>query len=224
LSGDSYTTVELANGGKFAVAISDGMGNGERAKQESRSALTILEQLLKSGMDETLAIKSVNSILNLRSSDDVYATVDVALVDLYNADTTFMKIGSMPSYIKRGLSIIPICANNLPIGILNEIDVDLIRLQLQADDLLIMMTDGVFGTNGYDSERERWIMRCISEIQVEDTQCFADMLLEKVMRSNGGSIDDDMTVVVTRIQRHHAPWASFRWSTMADEEPARIVS
>ena len=30
LSGDSYSTLELGNG-KFAVAISDGMGNGERA-------------------------------------------------------------------------------------------------------------------------------------------------------------------------------------------------
>ncbi len=76
LSGDSFSTVELGNG-KFAVAISDGMGNGERARLESSTALSILQQLLQSGMDEKLAIKSVNSVLLLRSSDEMYATVDV---------------------------------------------------------------------------------------------------------------------------------------------------
>lgn len=66
MSGDSFSTVELGNG-TFAVALSDGMGNGERARMESSAALNILEQLLQSGMDEKLAIKSVNSVLMLRS-------------------------------------------------------------------------------------------------------------------------------------------------------------
>ncbi len=78
LSGDSFSTVELGNG-KFAVALSDGMGNGERAKMESSTALTILQQLLQSGMDEELAIKSVNSVLLLRSTEEMFATIDVAL-------------------------------------------------------------------------------------------------------------------------------------------------
>ena len=224
LSGDSYTAVDLGNGGKFAVAISDGMGNGERDKMESRSALTILEQLLKSGMDERLAIKSVNSILNLRSSDDVYATVDVALIDLFNADTTFMKIGSMPSFIKRGQTIIPVSANNLPIGILQDIDVDLIRLQLHEDDMLIMMTDGAFDSGGCDAEAERRMMKLIESIDIEDAQCFADMLLEKIMRQHRGLIHDDMTIVVTRIERHRQPWATFAWPSVSNEERERVVS
>ena len=224
LSGDSYTAVDLGTGGKFAVAISDGMGNGERAKMESRSALTILEQLLKSGMDERLAIKSVNSILNLRSSDDVYATVDVALIDLFNADTTFMKIGSMPSFIKRGQTIIPVSANNLPIGILQDIDVDLIRLQLHEDDMLIMMTDGAFDSGGCDAEAERRMMKLIESIDIEDAQCFADMLLEKIMRQHRGLIHDDMTIVVTRIERHRQPWATFAWPSVSNEERERVVS
>lgn len=66
LSGDSFSTVELGNG-TFAVSISDGMGNGERARMESSAALGMLEKLLQSGMDEKLAVKSVNSILLLRS-------------------------------------------------------------------------------------------------------------------------------------------------------------
>src|SRR5690606_20148868 len=92
-SGDSFSISELSNG-KFVAAVSDGMGNGERAKQESGSALSILEGLLQSGMNEQLAIKSVNSVLLLRSVEEMFATIDLALIDLYSARTTFLKIGS----------------------------------------------------------------------------------------------------------------------------------
>src|SRR5690606_1421015 len=124
-SGDSFSSLELGNG-KFAVAISDGMGNGERASMESRTALMVLQQLLQSGMDEKLAIQSVNSVLLLRSTDEMYATIDMALIDLYSAETTFLKIGSTPSFIKRGSEVIVVHGENLPVGILQDIDVDLI--------------------------------------------------------------------------------------------------
>ncbi|MFC4098285.1 stage II sporulation protein E [Paenibacillus xanthanilyticus] len=223
LSGDSFSTSELGNG-KFAVAISDGMGNGERAKLESSTALTVLEQLLQSGMDEKLAIKSVNSILLLRSQDEMFATVDVALIDMYSAKTTFMKIGSTPSFIKRGNEVIPITASNLPVGILKEIDVDLIRVQLQPGDTLIMMTDGIYDAPGHAVNKEMWMKRVIQEIAAEEPQQIADALLERVVRYHKGEIVDDMTVVVARVERHQPEWATFRWPGMTKVERPRTVS
>ncbi|MBJ6361262.1 stage II sporulation protein E [Paenibacillus sp. GCM10012307] len=223
LSGDSFSTVELGNG-KFAVAISDGMGNGERARLESSTALSILQQLLQSGMDEKLAIKSVNSVLLLRSSDEMYATVDVALIDMYTAKTTFMKIGSTPSFIKRGSEVIMITANNLPVGILQEIDVDLIRVQLQPGDTLIMMTDGIYDAPGHAVNKELWMKRVIQEIQEDQPQEIAEQLLDKVVRHHDGQIIDDMTVVVAKIEKHQPEWATFRWPGLSRLERPRTVS
>ncbi len=223
LSGDSFSTVELGNG-KFAVAISDGMGNGERAKQESSTALTILQQLLQSGMDEKLAIKSVNSVLLLRSSDEIFATVDVALIDMYTAKTTFMKIGSTPSFIKRGNEVILVTANNLPVGILQDIDVDLIRVQLQPGDTLIMMTDGIYDAPGHAVNKEMWMKRVIQEIRTDNPQEIADSLLDTVVRYHKGDIVDDMTVVVARVDKHQPEWATFRWPGLTKVERPRTVS
>jgi len=223
LSGDSFSTVELGNG-KFAVAISDGMGNGERAKIESSTALTILQQLLQSGMDEKLAIKSVNSVLLLRSADEVFATVDVALIDMYTAKTTFLKIGSTPSFIKRGNEVIPISANNLPVGILQDIDVDLIRIQLMPGDTLIMMTDGIYDAPGHAVNKEMWMKRVIQEIKSDNPQEIADCLLETVVRYHKGEIMDDMTVVVARVDKHQPEWATFRWPGISKVERPRTVS
>jgi len=61
VSGDSYKMLELGTG-KYAVAISDGMGNGKRAREESEETLRLLQQILQTGIPEKVAIKSINSI------------------------------------------------------------------------------------------------------------------------------------------------------------------
>jgi stage II sporulation protein E len=223
LSGDSFSTVELGNG-TFAVSISDGMGNGERARMESSAALGMLEKLLQSGMDEKLAVKSVNSILLLRSPDEFYATVDMALIDQYSAQTTFMKIASAPSFIRRGSEVIPITSSNLPIGIIKDIDVDLISMQLRAGDILIMMTDGIYDAPGYAVNKEIWMKRLIQELEGDDPQDMADSLLDKVIRYQGNEIHDDMTIVISRLDHFHPEWSSLHMPGIGRMERPRTVS
>ncbi|MGN7765803.1 stage II sporulation protein E [Paenibacillus sp. 22594] len=223
LSGDSFSTVELGNG-TFAVSISDGMGNGERARMESSAALGMLEKLLQSGMDEKLAVKSVNSILLLRSPDEFYATVDMALIDQYSAQTTFMKIASAPSFIRRGSEVIPITASNLPIGIIKDIEVDLVSMQLHPGDILIMMTDGIYDAPGYAVNKEIWMKRLIQELEGDDPQVMADNLLEKVIRYQGNEIHDDMTIVVSRLDHFHPEWSSLHLPGIGRMERPRTVS
>ncbi|MDT2235541.1 SpoIIE family protein phosphatase [Paenibacillus larvae] len=215
--------MELSNG-KFAVALSDGMGNGERARAESSTALSILQQLLQSGMDEKLAIKSVNSVLLLRSPEEMYATVDMALIDLYSAETTFMKIGSIPSFIKRCGQVIPISANNLPVGIIQDIDIDLVSVQLQPGDTLIMMTDGVYDAPGHTVNKEVWMKRVIHELQAKTPQEIADALLDQVMKYHRGDVHDDMTVVVARVEKYRPEWGTFRWPGLHRMERPKVVS
>jgi stage II sporulation protein E len=223
LSGDSFNITELGNG-KFAVAVSDGMGNGERAKLESSGALSILQQFLQSGMDEQLAIKSVNSVLLLRSADEMYTTIDLALIDMYTAQTTFLKIGSTPSFVKRGKEIITIMANNLPVGILQDIDVDLVSVQLLPGDILIIMTDGIYDAPGPAVNKELWMRRIIQDIQAETPQDIADCLLETVVRHHHGDIIDDMTVIVTRIEKYKPEWSTVRWNVLPRVERPKTVS
>lgn len=223
LSGDSFRTMDLGNG-KLAVALSDGMGNGERARLESSTALTILQQLLESGMDEKVAIKSVNSVLLLRSSDEMYATVDLALINRFNAHTTFLKIGSAPSFIKRGKEVLVISSSNLPVGILQEIDVELVSVQLQPHDMLIMMTDGIYDAPGHTINKELWLKRVIQEIQVTDPQDFADCILERVVRTQQGEIVDDMTVLVSRVEKYIPEWATVSIPGAVKLERSKTVS
>jgi stage II sporulation protein E len=207
VSGDSYSTIELGMG-KYAVAISDGMGNGERAHYESNETLQLLQKILQSGIEETVAIKSVNSVLSLRTTDEIFSTLDLAMIDLQNASAKFLKIGSTPSFIKRGNKVFQIQASNLPIGIIEDFEVDVVSEQLKAGDLLIMMSDGVFEGPKHVENYDLWMKRKIQEIQTDKPQDVAELILEEVIRSRQNAIDDDMTVAVTKIKHNTPKWAS----------------
>ncbi|HJV30913.1 MAG TPA: SpoIIE family protein phosphatase, partial [Bacillales bacterium] len=207
ISGDSFSTMELG-GGKFAIAISDGMGNGEKAHDESKETLLLLQKILQSGIEEKVAIKSVNSVLSLRTTDEIFSTLDLAMIDLQNASTKFLKVGSTPSFVKRGNKVIKIQSSNLPIGILQEFEVDVVSQQLKAGDLLIMMSDGVFEGPKHVENYDAWMKRKIQELETDDPQEVADLIMEEVIRSSSGQIDDDMTVTVARVKHNTPKWAS----------------
>ncbi|MDB5085150.1 MAG: spoIIE, partial [Bacilli bacterium] len=209
LSGDSFTMLDVGNG-KYAVAVSDGMGNGERAMQESSAAIRLLGQLLKAGFDEQTAIKTVNSVLLLRSQEEMFTTLDLALIDLFTARTEFLKIGSAPSFIKRGQTVKAIRGENVPIGILQEIDIQTLEIELQAGDLLVLLSDGILEAPRHVEDREQWLRHQIEQFQSQDPQQVADLLMELAVRVNGGRISDDMTVVVARVDQHHPEWASIK--------------
>lgn len=207
VSGDSFSTMELG-AGKYAVAISDGMGNGERAHVESVETLRLLQQILQSGIEEKVAIKSINSILSLRTTDEIFSTLDLAVVDLHDAAVKFLKIGSTPSFIKRGSQLMKVEASNLPIGIIREFEVEVVSEQLKAGDLLIMMSDGILEGPKHIENVDMWLRRKIRDMETEDPQDVADLILEEVVRTRSGAIEDDMTVVVARIQRNVPEWAA----------------
>ncbi len=208
VSGDSYSTIELG-AGKYALAISDGMGNGERAHEESTETLRLLQQILQSGIQEQIAIKSINSILSLRTSEEIFSTLDLAVIDLHDAAVRFLKIGSTPSFIKRGNTMHKIEASNLPIGIIREFDVEVVTEQLKPGDVLIMMSDGIFEGPKHVENVDVWLKRKIKEMETDSPQEIADLLLEEVVRNRAGEIEDDMTVLVTKVDINKPKWAAF---------------
>lgn len=207
ISGDSYKLIELGYG-KYAMAISDGMGNGKRAREESEETLRLLQQILQTGIPEKVAIKSINSILSLRTTDEMFATLDLAVINLHNAHVRFLKIGSTPSLIKRDEEILNISASNLPIGIIPQFDVEIVNKQLKAGDYLFMMSDGIFEGPKHVENIDMWFKRKIQKMQTKDPQAIADLILEEVIRSQSGIIEDDMTILVAQIKKNTPKWAT----------------
>lgn len=207
ISGDSYSAMELSSG-KYALAISDGMGNGARAHEESSETLRLLQQILQSGIDEHVAIKSINSVLSLRTNDEIFSTLDLAVIDLHHAGVQFLKIGSTPSFVKRGNQLHMIQASNLPIGIISDVDVEVVHDELKDGDMLIMASDGIFDGPKHIENMDAWFKRKLRELETDEPQEVADILLEEVIRTTEGAIVDDMTLVIAKISKFQPKWAT----------------
>jgi stage II sporulation protein E len=197
ICGDSFTISTLKEG-KELIALSDGMGVGEKACSESQAAVRLLENLLNSGFQSRVALNTINSVLMLKSTSDTFATIDMVMIDLYTAEVDFIKIGSAPSFIKRGKRVGVITSNSLPIGILDNIDIVSEKRALCAKDMLVLVSDGVLeisrGVNDSD-----WIPGFLEAIDEKDPQLVAEMILNKALILCNGKPNDDMTVICINI-------------------------
>ncbi|CAM5396180.1 hypothetical protein BSAF29S_02617 [Bacillus safensis subsp. safensis] len=113
------------------------------------------------------------------------------------------KLVQTPSFIKRGDQVMKVQASNLPIGIIDEFEVEVVSEQMKAGDLLIMMSDGIFEGPKHIENHDLWVKRKMKSFKTEDPQEIADLLMEEVIRTRAGQIDDDMTVVVIRLRPQH---------------------
>jgi stage II sporulation protein E len=203
VNGDNCAVLPL-NGGKVALLLSDGMGSGSEAAGESNSAIKFLRKMLESGFAVDVAVDTVNAMLLLKSPEEKFATLDMLIVDLYSAEGEFLKIGAAPSYVKRVREVGVLKRNSLPIGILNNIEIDPIEVQLAAGDIIVMVSDGIADAPHVSVDKELWlsnILRCLDESNPTD---IAERVLTEAKRASGGRDQDDMTVLCIKIEQKYS--------------------
>ena len=198
VSGDTNTFMNTGDG-KFIVALSDGMGTGQRAATQSRATINLLEQFLETGFDKDTAVKMINSILVLKSTDDAFATIDLSVVDLFNGNVEFVKFGAVPTYIKRADRIELIKTASLPAGILNNIEVELVSKKLEDGDFIIMMSDGILDSFREYEDGDKVLRDFIEGISSINPQDIADQILDRAYANCSGKPIDDMMVVAAKI-------------------------
>ena len=200
VSGDSSLQIKLDDG-KYLLALSDGMGSGPDAMKSSKIAIKMLERLLTAGFDKDVSLKLINSTLSANTDEDMYATLDIQILDLFNGNMEFIKNSACPTYIKRGKEVHLLKAMSLPTGILNETDLVVYDYDLQDGDILVMCTDGVIDSNKEYLNKHVWLKYLLEDIEVNDAQKIADIILGEAIDNDYGNQKDDMTVIVAKITK-----------------------
>lgn len=198
ISGDNYSFIELKNG-KFMLALCDGMGSGPKAALESGTTITLLEKFLYAGFDKNIALKAINSMMLLKSNDDIYSTIDLTVINQYTGEVEFVKVGAVSTFIKHEDEVQVIRTGTLPAGILSNIDVELVKKKLKDGDFIVMVTDGVLDCNKDIVDKEKWLADIIMNINTRNPQKLAEHILQSCLEANGGAAPDDMTVMAAKI-------------------------
>lgn len=189
------------NRGRYMLAISDGMGSGRAAAMESGVTISLLEKFMSAGYERNSAIKAINSVLLLRSCEENYATIDLGIIDLYNGIGEFIKIGSATTFIKSGDEVRALRSSSLPVGILDDIDIESEIIELKDGDMIIMVTDGVEDSMGL--ENEKWLDEAIGSMESGNPRDIADRILHMAEENYKGEVMDDMTVLVSKIWKQY---------------------
>ena len=200
VSGDNSISLKLDDG-KYLLAISDGMGSGPDAMKSSKIAIKMLERLLLAGFEKETSLKLINSTLVANTKEDMYATLDIQILDLFNGNMEFIKNGACPTYVKRNGEVQLLKSFSLPTGILNNVDLVVYNYDLQDGDILVMCSDGIIDSNKEYLNKQMWLKYLLEDMTTDDAQKIADIIIAEAIDNDFGAQKDDMTVMVAKINK-----------------------
>lgn len=199
VSGDSHTFMELKYG-KYMLALSDGMGSGGKAREESAASVELFEDFMEAGFERDMALEQINSLLLMRAGeDDIFATLDICNVDLYTGSAEFVKIGAMPGFIAGREGVRLIGGGGLPVGIMDTMEKESVEVNLESGDVIVMVTDGVTEAAPCAIGKENWLARVIDKNSSLPPQKLCDKILDEAVKAEGGAVRDDMTVMAAKV-------------------------
>lgn len=194
ISGDNFSFLSLQDG-HFVMSLSDGMGSGMLASRESEMVIDLLEKFLEAGFHPDAAIKMMNSAMVTHGEHNLFSTVDVADIDLDSGRCSFYKVGGISSFIKRKNLVEQISCVNPPVGFLSKMEIQTADVCLEQGEFVIMVSDGVL-EHLYVEQAEETMMDIISDIETTNARQMAKQILDRILLYTGGTVRDDMTVLV----------------------------
>lgn len=192
ISGDTHSVIKISER-CFLMALSDGMGSGEYASKVSCTAISLIEAFSRSQMPQDIMLDTINKLLCF-NRDERFTCIDAAVVDLDTLKASFVKIGSPVGLIVRKGEIKVLESHTLPLGILDNLHPVTAMEQLQKNDVVVFMSDGI--TSAFDSVSE--LYEFIATLKPLNPQALANDILEEA-KSRVCGVPDDMTVLCVRI-------------------------
>ncbi len=192
VNGDKHSAIKIDNT-RAMLVLADGMGSGKSAAQDSGYCVSMLESFYKAGFDHNTIASSVGRLLAIRAKESFNA-VDIAVIDTYNGEVDFVKLGGRESFIINNGDVEIVECGSLPLGIITDSTPLIERVQLAHGSTIVMVSDGIVD---YIGQTE--LMDLLSTINTTNPDMVAATIIEAVVAINGGKSADDASVLVARI-------------------------
>ena len=177
------------------------MGSGANARRNSKIAISMLERLLSTGFDKETSLNLINSAIMNANKEEMYATLDVEIIDLYAGKIEILKNGACPTYIKRGKNVTMVKSTSLPAGIVSNVNVDTYDKDLQEGDIVVICSDGIIESNNEYANKDLWMKYLLEEIQTDSPERISNIILKEAIDNDFGKAKDDMSVIVFKVNK-----------------------
>ncbi len=189
LSGDNYYIKKDYNS-SYIFALSDGMGSGLNAYQESAEALKTITQLLSYHFRIQTILKLLEDIYELRSNYDRYATLDFLAIDTSNCKMNLYKMGSSTTYVLHNNQLITYENQTLPLK-LDEVNSSY-ELDVYSGDYIFLLSDGI---SDFISPQEFYSLVQDGN-KTADEACYS--IIEYIKKKENNNLKDDLSLIVIK--------------------------
>ena len=203
--GDSYSFIEDTPWGQ-CIAISDGMGTGEKACRQSSTALKVVEMYIRSGVNVKNSMDIINMMLDSGNDEVKTATLDICMINCYEKKAVFSKSGAMNSLVlRKNGETESVKSQTLPAGSgMAESEIHTSEVAVESGDLIVMYTDGFSDAFARGGMQERVFTEFVSAvcrkyINKNQYESICSQLLSGAVKYYGEYEKDDITVAVIRI-------------------------
>ena len=86
----------------------------------------------------------------------------------------------------------------MPAGILKQIDSTVYDRDIDSNDILLMCSDGILDSNVEYKNKELWVKYILEDIETDNTQKIADLILNEAIDNNFGLAKDDMSIIICK--------------------------
>lgn len=187
--GDKETVIKLGTD-KAMVVLSDGMGHGRDADENSSRAVKLISSFYKAGLDHATVLKSVARLMKLGAKEEFNA-VDIAVIDVFTGETDIIKQGARESYLVDNGEVSVIGRGSLPLGIVEETVPFTETVTLGGRSFLVLVSDGIADVIGSDGMTE-----LLSTLDTRNPDDVAGAVMDNAMRIAGDERDDASVIVV----------------------------
>lgn len=73
---------------------------------------------------------------------------------------------------------------------------------LSDGDIIVMCTDGILDSNTEYENKEVWVKNLLEEIETDNVQKIANIILEEARDNSFGKAKDDMTVITCKVNKN----------------------
>jgi serine phosphatase RsbU (regulator of sigma subunit) len=200
-SGDTLEVIERPSGG-ISVVLADGRGSGTEAKKISSMIVHKVINFLGEGIRDGVAVRTISDFLFSQFNGEVTAFLSILSIDLETQTITITSNNTVPVFISQKEQTECIQSDTTPIGSRRNISPSITQLPLEAGLTVVMYTDGL--ANAGESSGIPidlcTLLESLLEDQEPNSQSIADTILQEAMRLEQSKPQDDMSVVVLRIE------------------------
>ncbi len=187
-NGDMATWFKSQEGILYVI-MSDGMGSGGEAADDSGTAVGIAERLLRAGIEPECAMSIMNSAMMLKNEKNMAcASVDLMALNLFTGETSMYKYGAAPSYLRRKDRLETVKGESFAAGLESRAP-DVTRMTLGAGSAAVIVSDG--------ADCPSAISEKLMSFDGVSVKALASEILEKAAAEPGRR--DDMTVLAVSV-------------------------